>query len=171
MVDLLHSKHKKRLTVLPPGAEAEKDECRYERLLLGHSSKCRERAYMKKMEQSGQKLQLSSRIIKPACCVALVTADNKVLLTKRHSRLIFPNAWVLPGGHLDPGEDIEQCAIRELSEETGAKVEVSSLAPFMLFESANQMDEWEGGPPKGGHLIVFFLARSPLRADEIELTL
>ena len=33
--------------------------------------------------------------------------------------MIFPNAWVFPGGHLDPFESLEQGAAREVFEETG----------------------------------------------------
>ena len=36
---------------------------------------------------------------------------------------IFPGAWVLPGGHIDLGEDLEECVIREIHEETGVKIE------------------------------------------------
>jgi len=34
----------------------------------------------------------------------------------------FPNAWVLPGGHLDPGESLEYGVIREVFEETGISI-------------------------------------------------
>jgi len=36
---------------------------------------------------------------------------------------LFPKAWVLPGGHIDVGEDLDIAAIRELEEECGIKVE------------------------------------------------
>ena len=46
--------------------------------------------------------------------------NDKVLLTKRSKKMkIFPGAWVLPGGHIDLGETFEECAIREIYEETG----------------------------------------------------
>ena len=32
---------------------------------------------------------------------------------------VYPNAWVLPGGHIDLGETLEECVIREVNEETG----------------------------------------------------
>jgi len=40
---------------------------------------------------------------------------------------IFPGAWVLPGGHIDLGETFEECAIREIHEETGVQIEMSQV--------------------------------------------
>lgn len=40
---------------------------------------------------------------------------------------IFPNAWVLPGGHIDNGESLEEGVVREILEETGIRIELSQL--------------------------------------------
>lgn len=42
---------------------------------------------------------------------------NKWLLTAHHSR-----GWEFPGGKVEPGERPEEAAVREVMEETGAKV-------------------------------------------------
>ena len=34
----------------------------------------------------------------------------------------FPNAWVMPGGHVELGESLEEALIREIHEETGIKI-------------------------------------------------
>lgn len=47
-----------------------------------------------------------------------IVRDGKVLLIKR-AYAPYQNLWTLPGGRLEPGETIEQCAIREISEEVG----------------------------------------------------
>ena len=48
-----------------------------------------------------------------------------MLLTKRSQRMsVFPGAWVLPGGHIEVGESLEECAIREIKEETGIEIEI-----------------------------------------------
>ena len=55
-------------------------------------------------------------------CVAVIKG-NKFLLLKRNQKAGFaPNTWGFPGGGSDPGEEPEECAIRETYEETGLKV-------------------------------------------------
>jgi len=55
-----------------------------------------------------------------AASVALVR-DGKVLLIKR-AHDPYKGLWTLPGGRLEPGETIEQCAIREVAEEIGVTI-------------------------------------------------
>ncbi len=52
--------------------------------------------------------------------VALLRNDGSVLLQHRDNKpgLNHAGLWVLPGGHREPGETIEQCARREFVEET-----------------------------------------------------
>lgn len=53
---------------------------------------------------------------------AIITKlPNMILLIKRLTRP-FSGYWALPGGRLDPGETVEQTAIRETKEETGLDV-------------------------------------------------
>ncbi len=47
-----------------------------------------------------------------------VLQDNKILLGRRLSKL-GNGLWSVSGGHLEPGEEILDCARRELHEETG----------------------------------------------------
>ena len=72
-------------------------------------------------------------------CVSIVSRDGKLLLTKRASDLrAFPNAWVQPGGHLDPNESLEECGVREVFEETGIEIpQAQALEPYYIFESAS----------------------------------
>jgi 8-oxo-dGTP diphosphatase len=52
-----------------------------------------------------------------AASVAIVR-EGKVLLIKR-AYAPYQNLWTLPGGRIEAGETIEQCAIREIAEEVG----------------------------------------------------
>ena len=55
-----------------------------------------------------------------AASVAIVR-DGKVLLIKR-AYAPYQHLWTLPGGRMEPGETIEQCAIREIAEEVGLTI-------------------------------------------------
>lgn len=55
-----------------------------------------------------------------AASVALIDRD-KVLLIQR-ARPPYDGLWTLPGGRLEPGEDAEACAVREVREEVGLRV-------------------------------------------------
>ena len=55
-----------------------------------------------------------------AASVGLVR-EGKILLIKR-AFAPYQNLWTFPGGRLEDGETIEQCAIRELQEELAITV-------------------------------------------------
>ncbi|MBU1204900.1 MAG: NUDIX domain-containing protein [Nanoarchaeota archaeon] len=51
----------------------------------------------------------------------IVIKDNKVLLGKRKNSH-GEGSWCFPGGHLEFNESLENCAKREVLEETGIKI-------------------------------------------------
>jgi len=54
---------------------------------------------------------------RPAAGVMLLNAEGKVFVAQRIDTTL--EAWQMPQGGLDPGEDAEAGALRELEEETG----------------------------------------------------
>ena len=56
------------------------------------------------------------------CVVITKEAEPKVLLIERGEDP-YKGAWAFPGGFLNMDETTEQCAIRELEEETGMKTQ------------------------------------------------
>lgn len=60
---------------------------------------------------------------------------GRVLMQLRDKKegLVASGQWSTFGGHVDPGEDILTCAIREAEEETGLIVAPDDLMPFIRF--------------------------------------
>ena len=102
-------------------------------------------------------------------CVSIKSSTNKYLFIQRSSKISYPNAWVCPGGKLDPNESLEQGAYREVFEETGIKLDPSNvpLKPYFLYEAFS-------GPKDGsyGHyIIVYYFAETGLHEEQFEVKL
>jgi 8-oxo-dGTP pyrophosphatase MutT (NUDIX family) len=54
-----------------------------------------------------------------AAIVVVIDDDQRILMMWRHRFILDRWVWELPGGYLDPDEDPEICAAREVEEETG----------------------------------------------------
>lgn len=55
---------------------------------------------------------------------------NLILVKRSEKSDAYSGCWALPGGFLERGESLEQCALRELKEETG--LEAKMLAPMIV---------------------------------------
>ena len=76
----------------------------------------------------------------------IVIKDNKVLYGKR-KRSHETGYWCFPGGHLEFNEELEECAIREVMEESGIRIKNVKFAAL-----TNDMFKKEGK-----HYITVFM--------------
>lgn len=97
---------------------------------------------------------------------AMVIKDEKILLVKRG---VEPNKgrWAIPGGMLKLGETMQECAAREILEETGVTVAVGEcIYVFDLIERD------EAGKIKFHFVVIDFaalyVAGEPKGADDAE---
>jgi 8-oxo-dGTP diphosphatase len=89
--------------------------------------------------------------------VGAVVARDGALLLVRHQKPDRDPYWVLPGGRLEPGETIPECAEREISEETGLSARFSGV----LYVSEFLRD--------GRHTVDITVRVTPGGSEEAEL--
>ena len=82
------------------------------------------------------------------CVVITKEAEPKVLLIQRGADP-YKGCWAFPGGFMNMDETTEQCAIRELEEETGLKV--STVRQIGAYSKVDR-------DPRGRTITVAYLA-------------
>jgi ADP-ribose pyrophosphatase YjhB (NUDIX family) len=66
-------------------------------------------------DESGKVHWISRSVV----VICLVAWNNKILIVRRGKKVTQTGKWCLPCGYLDFNETIEECAIREIYEESG----------------------------------------------------
>ncbi len=76
--------------------------------------------------------------------LGLIVKNRHVLMSERRDfRPAFNGLWEFPGGGVEFGEDIENCLVREVKEETGYTVKIIERLPHIF--SATKTNEKTGG--------------------------
>jgi 8-oxo-dGTP pyrophosphatase MutT (NUDIX family) len=99
--------------------------------------------------------------IKPAAAVALFDGDGRILLLRRQDN----DQWTMPGGTMDFGESLVECAVREVREETGFDIEISGL--IGTYTDPNVLIAYSDGEIRQEFTVVYAanIKRGELRID------
>lgn len=71
------------------------------------------------------------------CVVMTRESEPKVLLIERGNDP-FKGCWAFPGGFMEMDETLEQCAVRELKEETDMEVTEDDIMAFGTFSAVDR---------------------------------
>lgn len=97
--------------------------------------------------------------------ITIVTAMDKnktlkFLVVKRGNSVDKSGRWSLPGGFLDYHEDLTQCAVREVYEETGVKLSADKLT-FQYLHST---------PTENQNVVAVYSYNEDIPIEEVKLT-
>ncbi|HLZ55533.1 MAG TPA: NUDIX domain-containing protein [Ktedonosporobacter sp.] len=81
---------------------------------------------------------------------AVVIDNGQILLIQREDFKV----WALPGGQIEAGESVAQAAIREVREETGIEVELTSLVASTTHSRRIAGCRWQRGLATGSTLAL-----------------
>lgn len=108
---------------------------------------------------------------RPAVGVMLLNAENKVFVGQRLDNAL--DAWQMPQGGVDKGEDVEAAALRELAEETGIlahHVELVARAARQLeYDLPEDLIGHVWGGKYRGQRQTWFLARFLGTDDDVNI--
>ena len=75
----------------------------------------------------------------PISCIGIIERDNEILLVEE-DKAGSEGEWALPGGGLEQNENLEDCVVREIQEETGLDAEIEKpLGIYVLNLSDTKM--------------------------------
>jgi 8-oxo-dGTP diphosphatase len=105
--------------------------------------------------ESGQVQTAKINSAVPRVGVGVIVLRAGLVLLGRRIGSHGAGTWALPGGHLEFGESVEQCARREVREETGLELERLSPGPYTndLFAS------------EGKHYVTLFVVSHSLAGE------
>jgi 8-oxo-dGTP diphosphatase len=86
----------------------------------------------------------------PRLGVGVIIVRERLVLLGRRKGSHGAGTWALPGGHLEFGESVEDCARRETAEETGLRLKMIRLGPY-----TNDLM-----PSEGKHYVTVFVQAS-----------
>jgi 8-oxo-dGTP diphosphatase len=85
------------------------------------------------------------------CAGAILLSGGALLLGRRAAHRSYPDCWDIIGGHVEPGETIEQALVREVEEEIGVTpvdfTRLTSLQAKEIELHIYRVDAWSGGNP------------------------
>ena len=109
---------------------------------------------------------------RPCVGVMLANHDGQVLVGRRIDNQ-KGDFWQMPQGGVDEGEDVEQAALRELAEETGAQARhvefITRLDAELYYDLPPELDGKLWGGRYKGQRQVWFLARFTGEDTDIDL--
>lgn len=96
---------------------------------------------------------------------SLVIKNGKVLLIKRHQETREGGKWALPGGILEWNETLEECALKELKEETGV---IGKIIKFFKIYSNPQREPDDTQNVTAVYLVHFIKEVEKIDKKEVE---
>lgn len=86
----------------------------------------------------------------PAASVAIFNDTGDLLMVHRTDNKM----WSLPGGTMEFGESIRDCAVREVNEETGLEISIDGILD--IYSDPNIVVEYSDGEVRQEYTTVFF---------------
>lgn len=97
----------------------------------------------------------------PRVGVAVIILDGRRVLLGKRKGAHGAGTWGFPGGHLEHGEDLHDCALREVMEETGMRLLQTTEGPY-----TNTVFT---GVDTGKHYITLYILAKAVEGDTPEI--
>ncbi|NKY49414.1 NUDIX domain-containing protein [Nocardia vermiculata] len=88
--------------------------------------------------------------LKPGASALVVDDSGRVLMQRRGDS----GNWSLPGGIMEVGETLSECAVRETREETGLEIEVTGL--LGIYTDPDHVIEYSDGEVRQEFAVVYY---------------